>query len=134
MDQYLSDIDAPELTTQELIDATLRLWARNSNRSAEDLGEVFKAVKDMAFCGDHLILALGPMGLRVANAVLQTGGRSKSPKAGGSAFLDLPLKVLASVDKLEGHSDDLAAGLYAVGLDRAGTLSYEWIGSEVLGP
>jgi hypothetical protein len=128
----MSDIDVPEMTTQEQIDATLKLWTRRSKGAAGDVGELFKSIKDMAFCGDHLILALGSMGLRVANAVLKTGGKSKLPQPGGTAFIELPLKVLASVHKLE-SSPNGPAGFYAIGQDCAGTLSYEWISAEELG-
>ena len=91
------------------------------------MAAMFKALEHMAFCGEYLLLAVGNMGLQVADAAFHRQVKWKtSDVAHGNPFYPVPLQKIVNVQRLEcPRGQDM--GLYVIGLDAAGKLAYEWI-------
>ena len=115
--------DPPEL---ELVNAALKAWSKRNSRSRQNLGPIFGAIKNMTYCGDCLVLALGNLGLATA----KTSGAETSQKDFRAMFSTghqtVPLNHLVTVTNVEGTARD-ATGMYAIGRDRNDKLSFEWI-------
>ncbi len=115
--------DPPEL---ELMNATLKAWSKRYARSKQNLGPMFGAIKNMTYCGDCLVLALGTQGLVTA----MPNGTGDSGKRFGSMFStgfhSVSLNDLVAVNNVEGTTGD-TTGVYAIGRDCNDALAYEWI-------
>jgi hypothetical protein len=113
-------------TELELANATLKAWSKRHARSTRNLGPMLGAIKNMTYCGDCLVLALGTQGLATA----MPSGTGDSPKSFetmfSTGFHAVQLKTLVTVNNVVGLASD-AAGVYAIGHDRFDVLSYEWL-------
>lgn len=120
--------DPPEL---ELVNATLKAWSKRHARSKHNLGPMFGAIKNMTYCGDCLVLALGTRGLATATP----SGNGISTKGFDSMFStgfhSVSLNDLVAVNNVEGTAGD-TTGVYAIGRDRNDALAYEWINASRL--
>lgn len=93
---------------------------------------LLQAIQDMAFCGEHLLLAAGSMGVYVSDAAFHRQAKSlDSGVAIGNPFFSVPLQKILNVQRLVCPRGQ-ALGLYVVGLTAAGKLVYEWVGMEQL--
>lgn len=98
----------------------------------EPMTALFKALQQMAFCGEFLFLALGTLGLQVSDAAFHRQPEWRTSAAMlGNPFSPVPLQKIVDVQRLEcPRGQDF--GLYVVGLDAVGKLAYEWLGMEQL--
>lgn len=129
-DDLLLDSEG-ELPELELVNATLKVWSKRYAHSKQNPGPIFGAIKNMTYCGDCLVLALGTQGLATA----MPSGPGISLKSLETMFTTgyrtVPLNNLVTVDNVEGTATD-PTGVYAIGHDRSGELSYEWIDAKRL--
>ena len=121
------DLEVPDdIQRQQQTDAVLKQWNMEKDHAETTLGPMFKSMQDMAFCGKYLVLALGESGLGIADANAKASAEIKNSKGAKTSFIPWPLKVLRSVQRLQCPFEN-AIGFYAIGLDSAGAMSYEWV-------
>jgi hypothetical protein len=122
------DLDL-EIPLQKQIDGVLKLWSKNHVRSRGSIGEMLSSIHDMAFCGDHLFLAVGTQGLKVGHTGCLSERSHDKKKVSKPGFSSVPLKSLTTVTRLQ-VLPNAKAGMYAIGKDTANLLNFEWVGAE----
>lgn len=122
------DLDM-EIPLQKQIDRVLRLWSKNWVRSRGNIGEMLSSIREMAFCGEHLLLALGTQGLKSCHTGFESEPIHGGVKASMPKFSSVLLKSLKTVTRLQVQSN-VTAGMYAIGNDGANVLTYEWVGAD----
>lgn len=115
-----------ELPLLEQFNTALKLLVKESKGANAETAKMLASVKDMSFCGDHLVLALGESGVMVADtAFTRATGEYKG------TFERIRLTTLVSVERLVPGSTKLD-GMYALGRNGARALDFEWIGRDRL--
>ena len=122
------DLDL-EIPLQKQIDGVLKLWSRNVARSRGNIGEMLSSIHDMAFCGDHLFLAVGTQGLKVGHTGFLSERSRDRKEVSKPGFCSVPLKLLTTVTQVQ-VLPNVKAGMYAIGKDAVGLLTFEWVGAE----
>lgn len=116
-----------EISPQDVIDATLKLWKLETERFRGRIGGMLAEITDMVFCGDQLVLAVGNLGVKVAD-VLQ-GARPKAQKKGikqGSNFRPISLNKIKFSMSFQCLAEG-PVGFYVIGKDDLENLTYEWV-------
>lgn len=136
-DLDFSDVDLDlgierEIPLQKHIDTVLKRWAQSQSRSLGSIGPMLSSICDMAICGDHLVLALGTLGLRSVNiGRIQASRSENSKRRPNKTFMPVALSSIVNptrlVRRLGSHT-----GIYAIGKNAMSELAFEWICLEQL--
>ncbi len=119
------DLDL-EIPLQKQIDGVLKLWSRNEVRSRGNIGKLLSSVRGMAFCGDHLLLAVGAQGLKACHTGFISESRYGRKGVPTPEFCSVGLKCLTTVMQLQ-VLPNVKNGIYAIGKNIAGLLTFEWV-------
>ena len=129
-ERMTDDLEEPnDVQRQQQTDAVLKQWNMEKEYAESTLGPMLKSMQDMVFCGNYLVLALGESGLRIADVRAKIKAASKITRDSKTSFIQWPLQVLRCVQRLQCQFGSVK-GFYAIGLDSAGTESYEWVAVE----
>lgn len=120
------DLDL-EIPLQKQIDGVLKLWSRNEVRFKGNIGEMLSSIREMAFCGDHLLLAVGTQGLKSCHTGFVSEPSYGAAKMSKPGFSSVPLTSLTTVNRLQVPRSG-EVGMYAIGMNAGNALSFEWIG------
>jgi len=125
------DLFVGEPRELDLVTGTLRAWSKRQAKSRKGHWSILAAITDMVYCENMLVLALGTQGMAVtkpyaAHSVTTGADRQTLPP-----FCPVVLECLAEVHHLQRVQDE-TTGLYAIGTDSNGVLTFEWIAAERL--
>lgn len=120
-----------EISILDHFSGTLKRWAEIQKKTQGSVGELLHNTKAMKFCGNHLVLACGNLGLRVNNTAFARTKKGKSRKPSEFAFRQVGLKTITNVTDLEGAFNN-PTGIYAVGSNSDGEVSFEWVSRDKL--
>lgn len=117
-----------------LVNGALKEWSRWRRTPGSTVAPLLAAIRDMAFCADHLVVALGKKGLAIATPDNVNADSPNGVKSCLGDFHAVQLHELVTVERLEAGQglNGTQAGLYAIGTNHSGASTYEWVALQRL--